>query len=231
MGFKIISWNINSVKKRMNQIINFLHLEDPDFLFLQETRCESFEDIHGYHTYHHNGTGGRNGVAIISKYPLEVVEMQEERYISCKMGDLYLISVYVYNGGSFFSPVHKKIEFLNTLVSKVRHYDTCIVGGDFNILYNKHEYSGINPYGIEETHAFKYFESNMEFHPSQKEYYTWWDYRHNSLEKNRGMGLDKFYYKGVIMEPPRVLKRYREYSVLGVPSDHAPIASTFSLIS
>lgn len=229
MIFKVISWNINSMRKRRNNIIQLIQIEKPDFLLLQETRCESYDPIENYYNYHHSSNKGRNGVAILSRYPLEIIEMEYERYIHCKFNEISIICVYIYNGGSILSPPDKKIEFLHFLSEKVQDKNNCIIGGDFNVLYNHYEFWNSNPYSEEEIEALKYFESKMLFHPSQEKYYTWWDYRNQSFQKNLGMGLDKFYYKGVKMTPPQVLKKYREYSIIGIPSDHAPISSMFYL--
>ena len=224
MQYKTISWNINSITKRREQVTQLLEIERPDFLFLQETRCDSFQPFENYYNYHHAGKKGRNGVAIISKEKLEVIHMQEERYIQCKLGEMHLICVYVYNGGSTFSPPQKKIEFLSFLSFQVAQTKHCIVGGDFNVLHNSYEYWNINPYSDSEIQALKDFESKVSFFPSRETYYTWWDYRNESFHQNKGMGIDKFYYKQMNACQTEVMKKYRKYSDLGIPSDHAPIS-------
>ena len=67
---KVVSWNVNSINVRKDQVLRFLEEKQPDFLLLQETKVEHFpkEPFQrlGYDVYHAGGKG-RNGVAILSK--------------------------------------------------------------------------------------------------------------------------------------------------------------------
>ena len=74
---KISSWNVNSIRSRLDHVINFLKKKDIDILLLQELKCikenfplQDFKNI-GYHSYV-NGQKAWNGVAIISKKKLEI---------------------------------------------------------------------------------------------------------------------------------------------------------------
>ena len=77
---EITTWNVNSVRKRLNSINIFLKDFIPDILLLQETKVSNelfphqfFKDF-GYHFIHHEGEKtGYNGVAIIAKSELEVL--------------------------------------------------------------------------------------------------------------------------------------------------------------
>jgi len=76
---KIISWNVNSVRARIENIINYIKDSSPDVLLLQEIKTQNenfpsteFEKL-GY-TSHIFGQKSYNGVAIISKYKLENVK-------------------------------------------------------------------------------------------------------------------------------------------------------------
>ncbi|MDH5647131.1 MAG: exodeoxyribonuclease III, partial [Candidatus Heimdallarchaeota archaeon] len=111
---KIISWNVNSVRARIDNILHFLNSESIDCLLLQETKCmekdfpyETFEDL-GYNCAVY-GQKSYNGVAILSKYPLEDIKTGideddniEARYIEACLncdGKIFCVaSVYVPNG-------------------------------------------------------------------------------------------------------------------------------------
>ena len=73
---KIISWNVNSVRARLSNILNYIKEENPDILLLQEIKTQdqtfpydSFKEI-GYNSYVF-GQKSYNGVAIISKQELD----------------------------------------------------------------------------------------------------------------------------------------------------------------
>ena len=120
----IATWNVNSVRTRLSQIINWIKNVNPDILCLQETKVTDdafplsyFEEL-GYEVIIH-GQKSYNGVAIISKFKIENVnkgftnENEEEnisielneqkRLISADINGLKIINVYVPNGSSINS--------------------------------------------------------------------------------------------------------------------------------
>lgn len=221
---KIITWNVNSIKKRIDQVKDLLQCEDPDYLLLQETRVgdQNFPFIDGYHVYTEEGEKGRAGVAIISKEPMQVVEKFEGRYIECQDDFFSVSSIYVYNGGSPSASVEQKINLLNVIYEKASEKYKYIIGGDFNVLYKSIECTATNPYSKQEMHTFKRLEEVLSYQISATPYLTWWDYRDYALQRGIGMGIDKiFVTKDIIHYSSNVvLKKYR---ALSSPSDHAPV--------
>ncbi len=98
MRFSITTWNINSVRLRIEQVTRFLREAAPDVLCLQETKCpvDKFpeKDLRaaGYAHIAHAGQKGYNGVAVISKLPLDGIEIDDyceradARHIKVRMG-------------------------------------------------------------------------------------------------------------------------------------------------
>ena len=112
---KIISWNVNSIRARINYINELLQTEKPDFLCLQETKIidnefpnKSFSEL-GYFSYFF-GIPSYNGVAILSKRKLINVEKiglcnkLDARIISAKTSGFNIMSVYVPAGGDTPDP-------------------------------------------------------------------------------------------------------------------------------
>jgi exodeoxyribonuclease-3 len=97
---KITTWNINSVRLRMPLVAQFLKEQAPDILCLQETKCRNAEfptaDFRslGYEHFAINGQKGYHGVAIVSKHPIQLLEMRD----FCEKGDARHISVGLANG-------------------------------------------------------------------------------------------------------------------------------------
>ncbi|ABE04286.1 exodeoxyribonuclease III [Rickettsia bellii] len=152
---KIATWNINSIKMRINILRDFLANENPDVLLLQELKCESdkfpFEELSDlpYNFYVH-GQKSYNGVAILSKFPAdEIVKdfpnnhcSDQARFIEARIslpiGFCNIISLYAPNGSmvgsdKFTAKLAFYDSFFNYLSSKKSFDEKTIIGGDFNI--------------------------------------------------------------------------------------------------
>ncbi len=156
---KIATWNVNSVRTRLEQIKDWLANIQPDLLCLQETKVEdalfphkAFEEI-GYQVSFY-GQKAYNGVALISKIPLEDIRMgfepeigaeegieefsDQKRVISALIEGIRVVNVYVPNGSDLKSDKYtyklKWLKFLKEYLNSQskREEPLCIVG-DFNI--------------------------------------------------------------------------------------------------
>jgi exodeoxyribonuclease-3 len=157
---KVASWNVNSVRSRLDQVTDWLQQQDQpiDVLCLQETKVvdadfpkAAFEDI-GYIPYI-SGQKSYNGVALISRTPLEAVSCgfapilgeaavgdldDQKRVISAQLGSVRLVNLYVPNGSSLGSDKYDyKLrwldtlkQYLKTLLAETPALNVC---GDFNV--------------------------------------------------------------------------------------------------
>jgi exodeoxyribonuclease-3 len=108
---RIATWNVNSIRARLERVVDWIEKQHPDVLCLQEIKCldeqfprETFEDL-GYRvaTY---GQKTYNGVAILAKQNIEDVvrgfpgdaEDSQRRAIGAQIGDLLVLNLYVVNG-------------------------------------------------------------------------------------------------------------------------------------
>ena len=155
----IASWNVNSVRTRLDHVLAWLQTHQPDLLCLQETKVddplfpqEAFESI-GYRVSFH-GQKSYNGVALISRTPLDDVRCgfigelpgdleagelgEQKRVISALLDGVRVVNLYVPNGSSLTSDKYPyKLKWLNCLkryreAAQERDEPLCIVG-DFNI--------------------------------------------------------------------------------------------------
>ncbi|GHU12827.1 exodeoxyribonuclease III [Alphaproteobacteria bacterium] len=236
---KIISWNVNSIRARIESILTVIKEYSPDVLLLQETRVddpqfpsEIFEDF-GYNIAI-NGQKGRNGVAIFSKYILEDVNKdfcEEARYIEAFTGGIFVASVYVPNGQMIGAEqYYYKLDFLRDLKDKLLAFtdDIFVAGGDFNVAPHacdapSPDYDGIMCSEAERNLLNDIRDSGFS-DILEKEGLTWWDYRRPSNFKNDiGFRIDHFYLSqkaSGVFNNGNVLRFARE---LPRPSDHAPI--------
>lgn len=150
---KYATWNVNSLKIRLPQVLNWLATHTVDVLCLQELKLEdhafplSAVESAGYHAVYY-GQKTYNGVAILTRKPLKAQDLlkgmpnfadQQCRVISATVGDRRVICVYVVNGAALDSDkYHYKLAWLTAfnhyLSAEIKRYQgQVIVLGDFNI--------------------------------------------------------------------------------------------------
>jgi exodeoxyribonuclease III len=160
----IATWNINSVRLRIDQVTRFLAEQSPDVLCLQETKCPNDLFPHGAFEkagYRHrliSGIKGYNGVAILSRLPLEPLSSldmcgkPDSRHIAGRIGQgasaLAIHNFYVPAGGDIADPeanpkfAHKLafVDELKQISENMRISDPrAILVGDLNIAPLEHD--------------------------------------------------------------------------------------------
>ncbi len=151
---KIATWNVNSIRKRINQLCSFIVDSQIDIILLQEIKCTEeqfpYAEIEklGYE-YAIYGQVARNGVCALSKYPIleqfkiDIVEdYQEARYVECIIKynnqKVRVGSVYVPNGQSLDSHTFEyKLKFFDNLYERMgtllKNEELTIIAGDYNV--------------------------------------------------------------------------------------------------
>ena len=155
---RIATWNVNSLKARLERVEQWLARTAPDVILMQETKLADKDAPHavfeklGY-TLAHHGQGRWNGVAIASKVGLEDVQVRfgdppgdseagdsdplhEARIIAARCGGVRVVSLYAPNGRAVASPFYEaKLGWFDRLARWLAASDTAdiVLGGDFNI--------------------------------------------------------------------------------------------------
>ncbi|MDC0385334.1 exodeoxyribonuclease III [Pelagibacteraceae bacterium] len=152
---KIISWNVNSVRARIENIKNYIKESAPDVLLLQEIKTQEenfpndeFKNL-GYISYVF-GQKSYNGVAIISKHELDNIDnnfikddLKQSRIITAelkiKKKKIELINIYVPNGNPVDTDKYeyKKVwlkRFIANIKKKIQNSSNILIAGDFNII-------------------------------------------------------------------------------------------------
>ena len=152
---KIVSWNVNSIRARIDNIIKYLKSSSPDIALLQEIKTEEnsypFDvlDKLGYISYV-NGQKSYNGVSILSKKKLDKIntvlpgdEVKQSRLISAKIKiknkNIDIINIYVPNGNPIDTERYTyKLNwidlFIKEIEKKLKNNIPIIIAGDFNII-------------------------------------------------------------------------------------------------
>ncbi|MCW8394062.1 exodeoxyribonuclease III [Legionella sp. PATHC039] len=249
--FKLASWNVNSLKVRLEQVLQWLESSQVDVLAMQETKLTdenfpvaSFTDK-GYHVIF-SGQKTYNGVAIISRYPMtdiqtDIPELEDpqRRILAATVKGIRLINLYVPNGGELTSDKYQyKLDWLNKVTRFIQHqlsiYSKVAVVGDFNIapedrdVHDPVEWEGYVLVSPAERQAFMKIlelglhDSFRNFAQEEKAF-SWWDYRAAAFRRNRGLRIDHVLLSHELNALCRQSKIDKEPRKAERPSDHAPV--------
>lgn len=249
---KIATWNVNSIRARLDRVFAWTERERPDVLCMQETKVPDedfpvsrFADL-GYRveTY---GQRGYNGVAILSLKPLTRIERglpgdgpdAQRRLIAATVGGLRVVNVYVPNGQS---PESEKFVFKLEWLARLRDYlktaleeaESLLLLGDFNIAPDDRD-----------VHDPALWRGKIHFHPKEHAalaritgwglfdlfrkhhteggFYSWWDYRQLAFPKNKGLRIDLILGTEPMLERCKGSQIHRDERKGEGPSDHAPV--------
>lgn len=254
---RIATWNVNSVKSRLAHLLDYLKSDEaPDILLLQELKCmtEAFpymevEDagynvaVHGQKTY--------NGVAILSKYPIDEVvkglpgddEDDQARYIEAVISlddkAIRVASIYVPNGQSPDSDKFQyKMKFFDRLYKHAQtllEYDEILIlGGDYNVapspidVYDHEALNGTTCYHIDERKKFRSLlglglTDAYRVANDNTQQFSWWDYRGGSWQQNKGMRIDHLLLSPEASDAMKSAGVTLEPRKKEKPSDHTPV--------
>jgi len=216
---RAISWNVNSLRTRLERVVGLLDRHQPDLLCLQETKvtdeqfpheaiqaCGYQAAIHGQKTY--------NGVALLSRQPLEDVQIgfpgdpvaEEARVISARLGGLRFVNVYVINGKEVgCDKFQRKMAWLDALTtwlqSRREQGEELVVLGDFNIapddrdVYDPEGWRGKIHFSEPEHQKLAALtalglEDLYRLHHQEAGLYSWWDYRGGAFPRDHGLRID-----------------------------------------
>lgn len=259
---KIATWNVNSIRIRLEQVIDWLNQNPVDVLCLQETKVIdkdfpilAFEKI-GYYPYIY-GQKSYNGVAIISRQPLEDVSMgftaivpeieseweEQKRVITGVIDGVRIINLYVPNGSAVGS---EKYEYKLGWLKILREYlqvlllsnPAICVCGDFNIaledidIHDKVKIENHIMASEPERQALRDilslgFADAFRKFNSEKGHYSWWDYRTAAFKRNLGWRIDHHYLTPVLCDRAQSCIIDVAPRKLEQPSDHTPVIVEF----
>jgi exodeoxyribonuclease-3 len=246
---KVATWNVNGLRARAAQLSDWLQIETPDVVCLQEIRV-TLEQVPpdlwartGYHCFWHGGGKGYSGVALLISERLGVPTFFhpdfdfESRIVGAQLGDHLFYSVYVPNGGKDFAA---KMRFLqaveNHLEARAREGMTVVLGGDLNVARSEFDVHpkerkskpviGQLP---EERELFErilsggYVDVQRFLHPDDPDLFTWWAPWRNLRQRNIGWRIDYLLASQQLAARAISCVCQREVGT----SDHGPLVGVF----
>jgi exodeoxyribonuclease III len=253
---KIATWNVNSFKVRLPHVLDWLAVEQPDVLCLQETKQEDkafpYTELEaaGYRAIH-NGQKTYNGVALLSKSAamdehrdIPDFDDPQKRIIAATFNDVRVICAYMPNGSEVGSEKYEyKLRWLKALHSwldgEMKRFPRLALLGDYNIAPDDRDVHDPALWKDKilcsepEREAFRNFialglsDAFRQFEQVEKSY-SWWDYRMMGFRRNHGMRIDHILLSKPLADKCMACRIDKTPRKLERPSDHAPVVAEIS---
>lgn len=256
---KIATWNVNSVKARLPNVLDWLAEAKPDVVLLQEIKCQDegfpaleFEAL-GWRCAVH-GQKSYNGVAILSRHPMhdvvrglpECAGDDQSRYIEASINGMRVASIYLPNGNP--APGDKfdyKLRWMRRLITHAKTLlasgRMVVLGGDYNIcptdldVYDPPAWRNdalCRPESRALYRELTYLgltDSFRALHPDEPHRFSFWDYQAGAWQRDLGLRIDH------LLLSPQAADRLVASDIDKTPrgrekaSDHTPVWATFDL--
>jgi exodeoxyribonuclease III len=255
---QIVTWNVNSLRVRLPQLLEWLAANRPDIVALQETKVldAAFPvaeiEAAGYRVAF-NGQKTYNGVAILAREPLSesVLEIpsfddQQRRVLAVCCGGVRVVNLYVPNGQSVGSEKYQyKLRWLQALrgwlAAELAQYPRLVVLGDFNIapedrdVHDPARWEGsvlVSPperAALGELMRTGLTDVFRQFdQPPQS--FSWWDYRAGAFRRNHGLRIDLILASASLASRCSGCRIDRTARSGEGVSDHAPVIAGFDVL-
>jgi len=257
MQVKIATWNVNSLKVRLPQVLDWLAANAPDVLCLQETKLtdDNFPaaDIEavGYRVVF-AGEKTYNGVAVIARHPLADIVTDppglddgQRRVLAVTSGHLRILNLYVVNGQEVGSDKYAwKLEWLSRISryikSQLKEHDHLVVLGDFNIAPDDRDVHDPEAWherilcSTPERQALGALldlglVDTFRLFEQEEKSFSWWDYRAAAFRRNLGLRIDLILASRSLAAGCTSCRIDKKPRRLERPSDHAPVIAEFAV--
>ncbi len=248
---KIATWNVNSVRARLEHITAWLKLRQPDVLLLQELKgtefpSDLFQDL-GYGSAAVTQKA-YNGVAILSRFPIETISTtlagdqadSHARYLEVMIEQIRVVNIYLPNGNpvgteKFAYKLAWMDRFHQAMSSWQNDGVPLVVGGDFNVIPEEidcHKPASwihdalFQPESRARYRALLdlgYTDAFRSLHPGEAGQFTFWDYFRQAFEHNRGIRIDHFLLSADVAARLEGCEIDKWPRAQPKPSDHTPI--------
>lgn len=251
---KIATWNVNSLKVRLPQVLQWLGDNPVDVLCLQETKLtdDKFPQTEinaaGYNVVF-TGQKTYNGVAILSRHPISDVvknnplfEDEQQRIIAATIVGNRIVCAYIPNGQSLESEKYQyKLKWLAALHAwlgqeQVKHPNLALLG-DYNIapedrdVHDPAAWVGQNLVSEPERAAFSQLQAAgltdaFRLFEQPEKSFSWWDYRQMGFRLNKGLRIDHILLSAPLAAQCTACVIDKGPRKWEQPSDHTPVVAT-----
>lgn len=247
----IVSWNVNSLRARLEQVVTWLKTHEPDVLLLQELKgtifpAELFKDL-GYESVAVTQKS-YNGVAILSRHPLQLINTtlagddadSHARFLEVMIEGIRIVNIYLPNGNPVGTDKFTcKLIWMDRLIREMSVWREsevpALVGGDFNVIpedIDCHKPASwihdalFQPEPRARYRALLglgYTDAFRSLHPGEGGQFTFWDYFRKAFEHNRGIRIDHFLLSPSLAVRLEACEIDKGPRAQEKPSDHTPV--------
>jgi len=252
---QVATWNVNSIRVRLPQVLEWVQGQRPDVLGLQELKSvteefplEAFAEL-GYQAIV-NGQKTYNGVALLTRQAGEDVVLDlpglddpQRRVVAATVGGIRVVNLYVPNGQAVGSEKFAyKLAWLKALHDwlgeQIKRFPRLVVMGDFNIapedrdVHDPAAWEGSVHVSPEERAALKELQAigladAFRLFDQPEAAFSWWDYRGGAFRRNHGLRIDLVLLSQDMARSCIGCHTDVEPRTWDRPSDHAPVLAHF----
>ncbi|MDP1536109.1 MAG: exodeoxyribonuclease III [Burkholderiales bacterium] len=253
---RLATWNVNSLKVRLPQVLAWLAVHTPDALCLQETKLEDAKfplaeiEAAGYRASF-SGQKTYNGVALLTRQPVAAATHgipgfsdPQKRVTAATFNGVRIVCVYVPNGESVESDKYRyKLDWLAALTvwlrAEIAQYPALALLGDFNIapddrdVHDPQAWAGKVLCSAPERAAYAQLTAlglhdTFRLFAQPERSFSWWDYRMNAFRRKLGLRIDLILASTALAGQCRACSIDSEPRRNERPSDHAPVIAEFA---
>ena len=254
---KITSWNVNSLKVRLDQVLEWMTARQPDVIGLQETKLkdenfpvEAFQAA-GYQAAF-SGQATYNGVALLSREPGEDIRYEipefddpHKRVIAGTFNGVRVINLYVVNGKAVGDEKYEwKLQWLEAvtrwIAEEAKTYEKLVVVGDFNIAPEDRDVHDAEAWhekilcstpertALQNMMGLGLTDTYRLFDQPER-VYSWYDYRQMAFRRKMGLRIDLVLASKTMADKCTASDIDLEPRRNERPSDHTPVSAVFAL--
>ncbi len=255
---KVATFNVNSIRVRLQSVLTWLEKESPDVLCLQETKvidsdfpAQAFHDMDYSPVF--RGEKTYNGVALLTRLPVERAqigftddEAEGTRLITAVIQGVPIVNTYIPQG---YEPQSEKFRYKLDWFRRLYDYfdrnfsaqKPLLWVGDFNVapeamdVHDPGKMLGQVGYHPDEHAALERirkwgFVDVFRMHQQGREQYSFWDYRvKNAVQRKKGWRIDHIWATKPLADKSIQAWIDKELRLTERPSDHAPVVAEFAL--
>ena len=252
---KVATWNVNGIRARQAEVLDFIGRERPDVVCLQEIKASpdqltfDLRDIEGYWGHWHGGKG-YSGVALlfaksfadpnpsIVHPPFDFEQRICTATVPTGAGDITFASTYVPNGGKDFAAKMRFLEAIETWAAEAQAAGLgMVLCGDLNVARSDMDIHPKerkpNQVGarkderqlFEQILAHDLVDVGRAMEPTNENLFTWWAPWRNLRQRNIGWRIDYVLATTRIAAKIRTITVQREFGT----SDHGPVVAQFDI--